>query len=315
MTAKPRTPRVAPAASYKPEQRVTARPKQVEVCHQKLVRDRMAERDDANALFPVPADLSLKRARVRECSRKLAWKIISRYEWLGTLPLCNRFFGLFFDEVFAGGVACFSVGSIGAGGVPVSAWLGVEQKDVAYLARGACVHWAPKGSAPKLINWAARMTGAKVALAYSDTDAGEIGTVYQAAGWTCLGRGNSIPEYVSPYGRTYNQLILRQLVETNGGGSRAYWHRRLLDAGWKVQKTNPKIRYGLLLDAGRDTPSLVERFRVSACPYPKRGESLAEGVRGESSDGAAPGPQLGEGGSNPTSPLQIDSRDLATLQP
>lgn len=240
----------------------------------------MAALPGVDALFPIPPDLSLKRARVRACSRTIAWKVISRYEWLGTLPACNRYYGLFFDDL-CGGVACFTVGSVGAGGVPVSAWLGAPQSEIAYLARGACVHWAPKGSAPKLINHAARATGAQVALAYSDTDAGEIGTVYQAAGWTCLGRGYSIPEYVSPHGRAYNQLLLRQLYETHGG-TRAYWHQRLLDAGWRVQKTNPKIRYGLLLERGRANPLLVERFRVSSVPYPKR-----EGREGPPAEGHA----------------------------
>ena len=292
---------VQPTGSFKPEQRTTYREKQATVCYQRIVRDAMAATEGVDALFPAPPPelLRLKASRVRACSRTIAWKVISRYEWLGTMPACNRYFGLFFGDL-CGGVACFTVGSVGAGGVPVSAWLGVPQSAIAYLARGACVHWAPKGSAPRLINHAARLTGAQVAIAYSDTDAGEIGTVYQAAGWTCLGRGYSIPEYVSPHGRTYNQLILRQLMELHGG-PRAYWHKRLLDGGWRVQKTNPKIRYALLLDAGRSNPLLVERFRVSSTSYPKR-ELPAEGRAEDLSSRLATSEE--EGGAIPTPPLQ-----------
>lgn len=284
--------------SHLPEQRTTFREKADGVCYQKAIRDAMAATPGVDALFPVPEALGLKSTRVRACSRSIAWKVISRYEWLGTLPACNRFYGLFFGDL-CGGVACFTLGSVGAGGVPISAWLATPQSGIAYLARGACVHWAPKGSAPRLINHAARMTGAQVALAYSDTDAGEIGTVYQAAGWTCLGRGYSIPEYVSPHGRTYNQLLLRQLMETHGG-PRKYWHDRLLSEGWHVQKTNPKIRYGLLLEAGRANPLLVERFRLSSAPYPKR--ETATGHAAEPS--SPPATSGGEGGATPTPPLQ-----------
>lgn len=249
--------------------RATFRLQAADVCYQRQIRDEMAARPGIDDLFPRPDDLSLKRARVREIGRNLAWKVISRYEWLGTLPSnCTTYYGLFFEDI-CGGVACYAIGNVGAGGVVTARMLGVEQTGIAYLARGACVHWAPTGSAPKLINFSARMTGAQIAIAYSDTDAGEIGTVYQAAGWTCLGRGTSTTEYVSPHGRVYNQMLPRDLARERGG-TRAGWHKKLLDKGWRTQKSNPKIRYVLILDAGRKNPLLVERVAKYAQPYPKR---------------------------------------------
>ncbi len=251
------------------QNRATFRGRSADVCYQRQIRDEMAARNDIDDLFPRPTDLSLKRARVRPVGRNLAWKIISRYEWLGTLPPnCTNYYGLFFGDI-CGGVACYAVGNVGAGGVVTARMLGIEQTAIAYLARGACVHWAPTGSAPKLINFSARMTGAQIAIAYSDTDAGEIGTVYQAAGWTCLGKGTATTEYVSPHDRVYNQMLPRDLSRERGG-TRSEWHKKLIDAGWKTQKSNPKIRYVLVLDAGKKNPALVARIADQATTYPKR---------------------------------------------
>ena len=255
--------------------RRTFRERAEEVCYQRQVRDEMAGLAEVDRLFPRPADTSLKRARVRPIGRALAWKVISRYEWLGTLPAnCTDYFGLFFGDI-CGGVACYAVGNVGAGGVVTEKMFGVKQTEIAYLARGACVHWAPVGSAPKLINFSARMTGAQLALAYSDTDAGEIGTVYQAAGWTCLGKSvNGTAEYVSPLGRVYNQMLPRDLARKQGGTTDA-WRTRLLSEGWTRQRSNTKIRYVLLLERGRRNPLLVERVAKYAVPYPKRGEKTS----------------------------------------
>jgi len=247
------------------------------VCFQKLQRDEAASSEDADILFPSPdpEHLTLKKARVRECSRAVAKKIILRYEWLGTLPMANRFFGVFFDDIYCGGVACYSIGSAGAGGSSITKWLGCDQTDIAYLCRGACVHWAPKGAAPKLINWSAKLTNCQVALAYSDTDAGEIGTVYQAAGWECLGRGQRVEQYVSPDGRVSDCRIIGLTAKRIG----VTWKQSkemFLRAGWKVQQSNPKYRYVKVLPRGRRNEhllALIERERV---PYPKRPPQASE---------------------------------------
>ena len=54
------------------------------------------------------------------------------------------------------------------------------------LCRGACVHWAHPNSASFLISRACRLMSQKgfhIFVAYSDAEAGEIGTVYQASNW------------------------------------------------------------------------------------------------------------------------------------
>lgn len=251
--------------------RSTNRPKQVDVCWQKVKRDKVAKTPKLAALFPSPSGLSLKAARVRRIGRPIAWKVISNFEWLGTLPPCSDYFGLFFGD-YCGGVACYSIGSAGSA-MMMGPYLGVTQRDIAYLCRGACVHWCPSGAAPKLINVSARIahesTGAKIAIAYSDTDAGEIGTVYQAAGWVCMGLGVKDWQWVTPSGATRNRSTTRDVVRRNG----CTWGeaiKALIAAGWRQQPVNPKWRYVKILGTGADYASLLKRVNSLRVPYPKR---------------------------------------------
>ena len=249
---------------------ITFSPKQIKICHQKLVRDAVAFRPELLGLSPAPDPIpAIGTSRVRRVSRDLAWKVIARYEWLGTLPFfCSDYFGLFLDD-YCAGVACFAVGNLGAGGFSVPVMMGVPQSDIAYLVRGACVHWAPTGCAPRLINHSSRMTDAQMAIAYSDTDAGEIGPVYQASGWTCFGQGKSLIEWVSPKGKVYNNMVLRR-QRLQYGGTVSQWSKKLLDNGWTQQRSNPKWRYGLLLPKGKANSDLRAKFAALEVAYPKR---------------------------------------------
>src|SRR5690606_7787460 len=58
------------------------------------------------------------------------------------------------------------------------------------LTRGACAWWAHPHSGSKLISFGLRemaSKGYKYAVAFSDPEAGEIGTLYQATNWFYLG--------------------------------------------------------------------------------------------------------------------------------
>lgn len=240
------------------------------VCHQRKVREQAEHDESIRRLFPAPPEdkLVLKKAMVRQITRNMAWKIIARYEWLGTLPpQCDRFYGIFFGE-YCGGVACYCMGWRHAG-IKMPAWLGVDVNRIAYLARGACVHWAPKGTAPKLINRSAEMTGLEVALAFSDTDAGEIGTVYQASGWSCLGFGSPHTELISPEGKVVNVRVVTNIKRKHN----ASWGQvmsKFKESGWTNQESNPKLRYAKVLTAGTKNPKLLARIAESGIAYPKR---------------------------------------------
>lgn len=145
------------------------------------------------------------------------------------------------------------------------------------------------------VSWTVRLLrkakAGKILVAFSDSDAGEIGTIYQACGWTFIGAGSSVSEWVSPAGKVHNQAMIGRWIKEKGG-TWAAWCEALRRDGWREQPSNPKGRYVQILDE-RDSNlrSIVDRLRR---PYPKRVGSIA---------GDATVHQTGEGGSSPTSTL------------
>lgn len=244
---------------------------------QKQLRDRFLDQ-------PAPAvDLDLATARVRPISRSLALSVILRYEWLGTLPPVQRYFGIFFGPYLAG-VTAVAVGN-GTAGAFTAKQYGLSGRELATLTRGACVHWAPPGTNSKLVAWTVRLLrelepGAKLLVAYADAEAGEIGTIYQASGWTYIGLGATVVEWVSPSGAVANTRFLgatshdrgktvsRGVAPTRGRDRTKKATAALLDAGWRRQRSNPKRRYVVVLD--RKDGDLGRRIRAMSLPYPKR---------------------------------------------
>ncbi len=215
-------------------------------------------------------DLSLKTSKIKPISRTLAKQIIIKYEWLGTLPSCSHYFGLFFG-MYCAGVTCVSVGGGGANVYAYKEFNLQSQNELAYLQRGANVHWAPTGANSKLVSWTARLvkkqTSAKIMIAYSDTDAGEIGTIYQACNWVCIGKGSSTNQFVSPDGRIYDQKLPHNMGKRYGK-SRKEMVEYLLSNGFVRQKSNPKYRYVVVLDRkDKDLLTIVDNKKTE---YPKR---------------------------------------------
>jgi hypothetical protein len=171
-------------------------------CHQKIRKDQAAE-EDSNDLFGrwwEGLDTSIENAIVREIDRESALPIILRYEWLRTLPAnCIKYAGLNLSGVLSGAV-CFTNVKFGGHytvfGNP--AWC---------LARGASAHWAPPWAGSLLVSRSCKLLFGKgepiIVVAYSDWSAGEIGTIYQACGWSYLGHSKT-KEYLGPYGKRYD---------------------------------------------------------------------------------------------------------------
>jgi len=270
-------------------QRLTFRDVCNDVAWQKQLRDRYNEEGLPAGLSP--DDLVLSKSIIKRVNRKIAESIILKYEWLGTLPPLTHFYGIFFKE-FCAGVVCIGVGS---GGANSNAYkeLGLSSpQELAYMARGANVHWSPSGANSRLVSFACKLlakdSGAKAVIAYSDTDAGEIGTIYQACNWFCVGRGVSLDQWVSPAGKINDHKFPYDLSRKHGG-TRDYWIKRLIKEGFKRQKTNRKYRYVCPLD--KKNEALMAFLKNKQVPYPKRVQSI---------DGDVPGNQHGEGGSSPT---------------
>ena len=263
---------------------LTFRDKATDIAWQKQLRDRYL----VEGTPPVP-HVDVKRAEVRRVSRHLAQQIIHKYEWLGTMAQTGYHYGIFYGS-FCAGVCCYAAGG-GTGGVNSHMPFGIKPNELAILARGACVHWAPKGSNSKLVSWACKLmakdTHCKIVIAYSDTDAGEIGTIYQACNWIYIGKGSSTRQWIAPNGRIFDQKLPYDLKRKQGG-TRAQFTSALRAAGWEEQSSNPKHRYVCILDKS-DKP-LIDRVERMRQPYPKRAGSIAADApaihAGE--DGAAP---------------------------
>ena len=156
-------------------------------CHQRIIREEL-EVTEANNLFGKyweNINFSKDNAVVKEIRRKQALPLILKYEWLGTLPVnFTKFVGLYFDNYLTG-VACFHninvSGKYSLFGYP--AWC---------LGRGACVHFSPNWAGSFLVSSACKLLFNKLKpvyiVAYSDYDAGEIGTIYQACNCVFLGK-------------------------------------------------------------------------------------------------------------------------------
>ena len=271
--------------------RLTFRDYAGDTAWQKQLRDRY----EADGLPPVP-HLDLKRSRVRAVSRKAANRIILKYEWLGTMAPTSHHYGIFFG-MYCAGVTCCGF-SAGANLNAYKEW-GLESRNqLAYLARGANVHWSPTGANSKLVSWTCKLlrrdTSAELIIAYSDTDAGEIGTIYQACNWCYVGVGSSTMQWVAPNGRVFDQKYPSDLRRKDGNKlPRKNYVRALLNNGWSQQKSNPKHRYVQVLN--KKNRRLVNAVERKSLPYPKR-INHAPIVQ----NGNTPDDQLGNGGSIPT---------------
>lgn len=171
-----------------------------EVCFQREMRDREARAD------PREPDRGLIDYTIEPIERDEASAFIKRYEWLGT-PGFFKLTGYCarneFNEVAA--VALFGQPNVQSAGLcreitPISV-ADPASEDRAYfnkvvcLERGACAHWAHPHTGswfiPRVLQRAHEDHGWEIFYAYSDEEAGEIGTIYQACNWLYLGHGTT----------------------------------------------------------------------------------------------------------------------------
>jgi hypothetical protein len=143
----------------------------------------------------------------------------------------------------------------------------------------------------------AKDTKAKLLIAYSDTDAGEIGTIYQACNWICVGKGSSTTQWIAPTGRVYDQKLPYDLQRRGGFKKpRSSYVEELRAAGWTEQRSNAKYRYVYILD--KTDKALIAKVEKMRQPYPKRYHAV------EATQDAVDY-QSEEGGANPTRPLLV----------
>ena len=114
-------------------------------------------------------------------------EFIKRYEWLGKMSLQpTHIFTARHKGILAGAVVMDMPAAF-------SKLLGEDTRKMERLiSRGACSSWTPKNLASSLvmfaIRWAVENTPYRLFTAYSDTEAKELGTIYQACNFYYLGK-------------------------------------------------------------------------------------------------------------------------------
>ncbi len=192
--------------------------------YQRKIRDKEAQRN------PRPV-VGLENATVVEISYEKAKELILKYEWLGNMGSTERSFGLILDGELAGAV-CFgkTAGTDTAKSICGEDWA----QFVVTLCRGACAHWASPHAASYLISAACRQMAnsarttksgrvflpAYVFVAYSDTDAGEIGTVYQACNWLYCGKTLGTTMYRDATGKLRDTKLIHSATRCRKGRSK-----------------------------------------------------------------------------------------------
>ena len=122
-------------------------------------------------------------------------QFIQRHEWLGNLPNrpTHRFTARLKCNNALAGVIIMAIPN------SFSHLLGKENATLERLiSRGACISWGPKhlGSwlVMKSIRWMVKNTEFRIFSAYSDPEAKELGTIYQACNFIYLGQTSGTPK-------------------------------------------------------------------------------------------------------------------------
>lgn len=112
---------------------------------------------------------------------------IEKYEWLGKMPNrpTHRFVAKYNNKL--SGVVIMATPNT------FSKLLGDDTNKIEKLiSRGACASWTPKNLASALIMWSIKWmtknTPFRIFTAYSDTEAKELGTIYQACNFKYIGK-------------------------------------------------------------------------------------------------------------------------------
>ena len=260
------------------------------VCHQKLKRDETLC-EDLRLHGPTLGHLSdLRVSHFNMSLEPLASEhkdFIKRYEWLG-----NSGYGIKW---------CFVARHLSGllGGVVLMSEPYHPAPDTALIARGACASWTPKNLGSSLVmfscRWMVANTDKRKFIAYADTEAKEIGSIYQACNFTYLG------EIKTSYGvdaegkrRSYQSIkrtsamvpwLARQGITLNSDcfTAKGYlrWSkippdikqlmREHVISTKSLLETRQLIRHRYMLVLGRNkTETKALRAEVCSLPYPKR---------------------------------------------
>lgn len=173
-------------------------------CHQRVIREQMAEQPEPDLVEKRKLAGSMKNALVKRIDYETARNLVLANEYLGSMGSTEKAFALYFGPYIAG-VACFGRT---AGTNVATSICGFEHADkVITICRGCCCWWAHPHSGSFLLSAACReMTklGYHLFVAYSDPTAGELGVLYQACNFLYCGTTNPREKFRTPDGKIYD---------------------------------------------------------------------------------------------------------------
>jgi hypothetical protein len=230
-----------------------------------------------------------------------AKKFIETHEWLGRMSLYStHIFTARYKGILAGVVIMDLPTAF-------SKLLGDNTRTIERLiSRGACISWSPKNLASALImfsiNWMVKNTRFRVFTAYSDPEAKELGTIYQACNFYYLGqksgakyhyknhKGNWVSDRYFRTRSTYKWIAKKLLnIEWNPewqNGNKIFFEKmpenyamliknkskELIDTAEK-RKLFPKHKYVYILGSNKkETKQLRDKFLSmnKIYTYPKK---------------------------------------------
>ncbi len=209
-------------------------------------------------------------------------QFIEKHEWLGNIPNrpTHRFTARLKGYGDLAGVIIMAVPNA------FTNILGPENKEKEKLiARGACISWSPKNMASwiimKSINWMVVNTEFRYFSAYSDPEALELGTVYQATNWIYLGQTNGTSHQYRDPARDDNKWFSGREFRKRSAYNRYAKTLGIYDEDWKTYyyptKIDGKNIWTPLWD--RMPPGMKERIKAEEKRYRESCEEKPVGVK------------------------------------
>jgi len=238
-------------------------------CFQRQLRDKKfsGETDSLDEM----RDCVVKRIEFKE-----AQNFILDYEWLGTMGTTKFSYGVFTNDRLTA-VYCFG---LTAGTAALSQVFGEHNKKRGLvLVRGACAPWAHRhmssfgmGQVFPVLNDVHEID---YLIAYSDPEAGEVGTVYQATNWTCYGLTAPVNYLVRPDGKRSDPKLISKYAKKHGITYKEQ-KQRFVDDGYTFEKGSPKVKYYKVIGNKRVRRDLMRECKVPSYEYLKRSGDMRD---------------------------------------
>tara|TARA_Y100000361_G_scaffold1707_1_gene1433 strand:- start:2579 stop:3325 length:747 start_codon:yes stop_codon:yes gene_type:complete len=243
--------------------------------HQRLIREKISKEEsyDLFGRYWETIDININKAIVKPVTNEQAEHIILKYEWLGSMGTSTRYcYGIYFDNHLAG-VACYGeLGAIAFQGYKNTVGKNYYNKGI-ILNRGACVHWAHEHAGSKLIAKSLKEIknkNYKFAVAYADSKAGEIGTLYQATNWHYIGVTKDV--HYDIYFKNGDMYLGDRNFYMKFGTRSLKKMEEFVSTrkNLEIKKREGKGRYIKLLGTKKENKEMMLILKNKIKPYPKR---------------------------------------------